>query len=554
MSAPVGSRPPAPVWGELGSRWSPEGRAARRARLSAAGAPARAAAFVVVAGAIGAVAAAGGIGGWGLAAVVALAVGVAVSSTGVVEEATLAVPGAVVALLVLAVVLLFAAALEVAALGAVALLAAIACVGADWAWVERLRPLLLVAGAAVVLVVLAQEPWTYPVVLGWSVAALVAASLLERDRRGALDAVASVDPGGPPPVARADLASTLVVAVALALVAALVLSVPSCEGGLGGPRGATAPDAGGGGVGGDPGGVGGPGSVGGGSGTSGGGARPGPGGESTRTYVPDPDGGFLVPSDGASGPGSRVPVPAPWIQDRLNGGAGAVGRVDGPFGRWESAEDGSYLVTVEEPDGLVRYRLTERPDGLTDIERLGPGGETIERWVYDPDGELVDADAETGEAPDRDGSPQPDDEDGGGLPWWAIALAAVAVVAAGTAVWWFLRRPSPAPPGPEDAPPWARRLLARMEEEGAARGRPRRRDETVVGYGAALAGGPWPDPRLGALGDGLSAVLYGRGDAPGGADRATLEALLDGSVESHPRPGRGARAGRSRLSEVPGGR
>src|SRR5207249_810852 len=76
-----------------------------------------------------------------------------------------------------------------------------------------------------------------------------------------------------------------------------------------------------------------------------------------------------------------------------------------------------------------------------------------------------------------------------------LAVLAIAYVAGGRA--WrklvgFLHRP---------APSWTESCQLRLEQAGAARGRPRRENETVREYVAALGRGPLPDPRLPQLAD-----------------------------------------------------
>jgi transglutaminase-like putative cysteine protease len=77
----------------------------------------------------------------------------------------------------------------------------------------------------------------------------------------------------------------------------------------------------------------------------------------------------------------------------------------------------------------------------------------------------------------------------------------------------------------ERVTPWAVRYLRRLEIEGAARGRPRRPDETAAAYTAALAGGVLPDPDLAAVAPVLDTEAY----APHGAsddERERAESVL----------------------------
>lgn len=100
-----------------------------------------------------------------------------------------------------------------------------------------------------------------------------------------------------------------------------------------------------------------------------------------------------------------------------------------------------------------------------------------------------------------------------------LAVLAIAVVAGGRA--WrklvrFLRRP---------APSWTESCQSRLEQVGAARGRPRRESETMREYAAALGRGPLPDPRLPQLADIVTRASFG--PVPATLDeRALVERVL----------------------------
>src|SRR5690606_32981468 len=83
-------------------------------------------------------------------------------------------------------------------------------------------------------------------------------------------------------------------------------------------------------------------------------------------------------------------------------------------------------------------------------------------------------------------------------------------------------------PGRADAtvigPAWARAALARLEREGRRRGRPRRPDDTVIGYADELAATVLPDPRVRDLGVAVSAALFRPSDDDDAYDAAGDEA------------------------------
>jgi transglutaminase-like putative cysteine protease len=94
---------------------------------------------------------------------------------------------------------------------------------------------------------------------------------------------------------------------------------------------------------------------------------------------------------------------------------------------------------------------------------------------------------------------------------------------------------------PRRAVPRAAQLLARLEAEGARRGRPRRANESPRVYCQALVDGPMPDHRLVEVGERLSAALYG-GDAPPPTSAHWIEYVIDDAAATYRPPSRWRRA------------
>lgn len=110
--------------------------------------------------------------------------------------------------------------------------------------------------------------------------------------------------------------------------------------------------------------------------------------------------------------------------------------------------------------------------------------------------------------------------------WPLVVLVALVVggwFAWGIARWWRRRT----------ALPWATRFFARLERAGAARGRPRRAQETPVEYANALAEGALPDPRLREVGDLVTLAAWSRHQPPA-EDRAGAEAVLKAARKAAP--------------------
>lgn len=83
------------------------------------------------------------------------------------------------------------------------------------------------------------------------------------------------------------------------------------------------------------------------------------------------------------------------------------------------------------------------------------------------------------------------------------------------------------------ARPWAVRLAERLEHEGRLRDRPRRRSEPVTHYADALATGVLPDPRLHDVGGAVSAALFSAGGLDDGVG-AWAESVVDEVTASYP--------------------
>lgn len=89
-------------------------------------------------------------------------------------------------------------------------------------------------------------------------------------------------------------------------------------------------------------------------------------------------------------------------------------------------------------------------------------------------------------------------------------------------------------------PTWAVTTVKRLEREGARRGRPRRRSETVRDYADALADSVLPDDRIRAIGTTVSASLFGPAEPPADVQVWTTSAL-DDVTAAHPPPTRAER-------------
>jgi hypothetical protein len=110
-------------------------------------------------------------------------------------------------------------------------------------------------------------------------------------------------------------------------------------------------------------------------------------------------------------------------------------------------------------------------------------------------------------------------------------LASAAVVAA--LVPWLRRRLRE--PARVRASTWAQTMARRLDTEGDLRGRPRRRGETVPEYSAALMDSVLADPDLLAVGEVVSAGLFGAQEPPADA-QAWAESVLERAVAANQPP------------------
>ncbi|CAA9261367.1 MAG: FIG001454: Transglutaminase-like enzymes, putative cysteine proteases [uncultured Acidimicrobiales bacterium] len=110
---------------------------------------------------------------------------------------------------------------------------------------------------------------------------------------------------------------------------------------------------------------------------------------------------------------------------------------------------------------------------------------------------------------------------------WPLVLL-VVLVAGGWLAWrgvrWWRRRA---------ALPWATRFFSRVERAGAARGRPRRPQETPVEYAGELADGVLPDPRIVEVGELVTVAAWSRREPPAD-DRARAERVLREAARASP--------------------
>lgn len=494
---------------------------------------------------------------WGLGGAAALAIGVAIGLTVDLAHVFRNLAGAFLALVTTLAVgvligLLGSNAGSVLPLG-LAPLAGLVVLGLDWSRVGRLRPLTWAFGLLVIVGVAGEETWTYPAAVGWLALALAALASLEADRRAAQPPVVPTTSGPmAPEVQSTDLVSTILIAVAVALVAAVLLSTPSCQRDGSGNRAGRSPFGSSGGSGGSGraggSGSGSPGNQSGNqSGNESGNGSFGTGSGSTSSnhlYVPDPNGRFLIPNNGTGGQSGSVRIPSP---ERLPGAndppSGTLPGTDGTI-TYRRAPDGTVTVTVDRPgEPFRRYTYRERSDGLTEIRGYDRNGNLRSQYWYDPKGRVATDDPT---AVDQNPPPVQKDEphrklhvDGRLVLAIVLGLLAIAGIVALVA----RHRAKPPPP---PVPPWALRLARDIEHQGRRRGRARRGAESLTRYGRALAAGPLPDPRIVDVADVVSTALFGRDD-PGPQAQEWAETTWADIVEGHPPPGR---AERKRVAEA----
>lgn len=280
--------------------------------------------------------------------------------------------------------------------------------------------------------------------------------------------------------------------------------------------------------------------------------------------IRDPDGDVLAPDPDGDG---EIPGPNGGVRNALPGTEGTeyadggdtltATDPDGEVRTYDRDATGRERVTVERPGQPTKvYVYDDTGDDLVVLE-YDENGDLLRRYRYDPEGVLIDPAPIAGEDPpeaaadgqatggaaedatspgDIENEDKDKDRDGESHLPWLIAGAAAALVLAGVGAWWWRRR-TPAVP---QQMAWAEALVTRIEDHGAAHGRPRAGDETIVAYTAALAGDVLPDPRLGLVGVALSAALFGPAPPPRG-EEAQLTAVIDEVIEAHPIPNRADR-------------
>ncbi|WP_426571140.1 hypothetical protein [Aquihabitans sp. McL0605] len=468
---------------------------------------------------------------WGVVAAVVLGAAVAVAVAADLIRPYGRFAGLVVGTLAtMALALLLAFVSAPASTWTVVPLAGLFIAGLDWRVVRRLLVAPFLAGLLVLVGVAHREAWTYPTALAWLVLAFAACASLEADRRAAQPKVAAVSPGPVAPDIRSgDLITTILFALAIALVAALVLSVPSCRHPSPGSSSGFGSSLG-----------------------SGSGSSSGPGSgrghydgngqwipDSGRRYVPDAGGQYLVPDDG-SGQGQPSGVPSPTLLPK--------GTTPGRGDTYQTP-DGSTLTTERRPDGTGRITVhhdgqadrtfvyRDLPEGTTAIDELDADGNVVRTYVYDPNGKYADQTSGATPASPEQQQKQAQDHslhvNGRAILAVILGLALIAGIVA--LVRRHLRRPPPPP-----APPWALQLARDLEHEGARRGRPRRRSEPLAAYAAALSDTALPDERIARVGAIVSTALFAAHE-PAAIDREWAIATLTQVVDAHPPPTRAER-------------
>ncbi|HEU5151707.1 MAG TPA: hypothetical protein VFU19_14490 [Iamia sp.] len=433
---------------------------------------------------------------WFAAPATALLLGIVIGLAIDLRRWFAAVPGAAAALTTL-VVLSVAWAVagtsaEVATSYAPVPLVALAVFGADWRWVERLRPTTVASGVVLVVPLIGEGDDTalLPLPFAWSAVAAAALWSLRRDDQRAVPAPVPLDGAAGAPrepgagrTALAVAASWLAAGIVIALLGLVPLyfEAPVVTGRLG---------------------------------------------SDGRVITPGP--GAVVPGDGdegGSGGGDRGP-----------GGGGPGDTVGGGTGR---DVDGDGIPDRDiDGDGIPDVDLDG--DGIPDVDADGDG------VPDDPAGATTDpggSAAGGGSAGAGGGGTTRlvDDREGVrtvlrvlGVAVVGLLVAALVAVGVRALVRAVARRRALA------ARPWAVRLAERLEDEGARRGRARRRDEPVTGYARALADGVLAHDRLEEVGAALSAALFGPGP-PSAPTAEWATRVVDEAVAANPPPSRRAR-------------
>jgi hypothetical protein len=372
----------------------------------------------------------------------------------------------------------------------VVIVISVAIVGLDWYWSERLRAMVVLSGFVFVGAVSAKEVAALPLAVVWFLGVLAMLWSVERDARTSGPRLAPM-PGQPPealdaPDSRLDLVRIASIAGVAALSLAFVIGTPSCS-----PN-QKAPSA------------------------SGQGAGSSNGGPSQGGY-----GG----AGGAAG-----------------GAGGGYGGSGGGYGASGGASGGGYTESDGGSDGGYSGSGSGSRSGSGSDSGSGSGSGS------GGNGGVVSGGANGGGVASGAVAPGAAKKSADLGPAMLAVLVVLLLVLAVTLLWPYLtRRTERAEEAKEMGwSPELAKLAETLEREGAKRGRPRRRHETIRDFAAALADSVLPDPRLVEVGNTLSASLFGPHPLPADAS-VWMRSVLDEAMAAHPAPSRierwqGARA------------
>jgi hypothetical protein len=430
---------------------------------------------------------------WFAAPAAALLVGIVVGLQVDLRRWFAAVPGVLAAMITLVTLsIVWALVLDVTssmASYAIVPLAALATFGADWRWVERLRPTTVASGALLVLLLYDELDATLPLTVVWFAVATAALWSLRRDAAHTVPTPAPLA-GGTLPVREPGAARTAAAVAGSWLVAGLVVALLGLI-----PLAFDSPD---------------------------------PEGRF------DADGRLLEP--GSGGLDDNDPGDGRGYGDIGPGDPGDEGIQDGTEDR-DVDGDG---IPDRDIDGDGTPDVDIDGDGIPDVDRDGDG--VPDEDVFPDPGDRPSDGSNGSPTPSGEGRLVEDTDAGAGtgsavgsaarvlgIALLVLAVAVLVALAARALARAQARRRALA------ARPWAVRLAERLDREGARRGRARRRDEPVTGYAAALAAGVLPDDRLPDVGAALSAALFGPGPAPEATGEWAVR-VVDEAAAAHPVP------------------